>query len=390
MTVRNLFKKYARDTKGQFAVLFAIAAATVSLGVAVAVDTSNLHKIRMNLDDVADAAALAGASASENDPTNRLQAVKDAIEANAHPGVIERFSQQPDIQFDDTANEVTVKLYMNADTIFSSVLGAASKPVSTQSIVTYGQTTVDPVSISLVLDVSGSMGWPTTDGEIKINALKDSVQALFLEIENQVGDPEKLKDTMRTGMSTYNTVIRATESMGDGWNGVRRTTQTLTANGGTNATDALEFGYNQIINDRAYRRLYDPTYNPATLKEFVIFMTDGDNNRPEWDDSSYDVCQRMKNEGIKVFTVAFAAPAKGQALLLDCASNNADIPANQNVPTCRNGILNSQGTNIQACHNAIKDDKDEHFFDAADAEEFRDAFREIGKEIVEQGIRIRS
>ena len=85
-------------------------------------------------------------------------------------------------------------------------------------------------------------------------------------------------------------------------------------------------------------------------------MTDGDNNRPEWDVSSQQVCDRMKADNIEVFTVAFAAPSKGRALLEYCAS----------------------------------EDKDDYFFDASNAAAFKEAFREIGKEIVERSVRIKS
>jgi chitodextrinase len=49
----------------------------------------------------------------------------------------------------------------------------------------------DPVKVALVLDISGSMGWPIPGGtEIRWNVLKDAVELFVekLEIEQQVGD----------------------------------------------------------------------------------------------------------------------------------------------------------------------------------------------------------
>lgn len=356
MITTNKLKNFAKDTSGQFSILFAVAASVLTMGAAASLDSTNLQKTRIKLNDIADAAALAGAAASEMNNTQRVKVVEDFIEANSGEGLMALLDGRPTISFDDTAKEVTVSMNIQADTMFSKVLGVKKKPVRTVSVATYGQSHVDPVSISFALDVSGSMGWPTSDGQIKINALKDSVALMFNEIESQIDDPSILNRKMRTGMSAYNTQIRARSRMMPGWRSVSGTINRMAAGGGTNSTSSLQNSYDQIMNDRAWRRTNDPEYNAAQLKEFVVFMTDGDNNRPEWDVSSSAVCDQMKADGIEVFTVAFAAPAKGQALLQGCAS----------------------------------DDKDEHYFDAADAESFKEAFREIGKEIVERGIRIKS
>ena len=169
---------------------------------------------------------------------------------------------------------------------------------------------------------------------------------MFVEIEDQVDDPRELVKSMRTGMSSYNTFIRSRDTMKPGWRNVNAAVNRLTAGGGTNSTPSLQFAHNQILNDRRARQS-DPNFAGRSTKEFVIFMTDGDNNRPEWDDSSRAICDAMKNDSIEVFTVAFAAPTKGRILLENCASS----------------------------------DKDDHFFDASNAAAFKEAFREIGKEL---------
>ncbi len=387
MINRLNLKKYTKDTSGQFSILMAVGLSVIMLGSAVAIDTAALQKTKTRLFNIADSAALAGAAASEMSNAQRVAVVQEAIEINSGPELMALIGARPTITFDDAQREVTVGFDIESKTLLSGFLGKSTLPVNAVSVASYSQASVNPVSISFALDVSGSMGWETTDGEVKIDALKDSVNLMFREIESQIDDPNQLNQTMRTGMSAYNTSLRARSRMDAGWRGVARSVNRLSDGGGTNSTPSLDFAYDQIIRDRQFRRANDPAYNPSRTKEFVIFMTDGDNNQSNWDDSSYDVCVRMKNDGIEVFTVAFAAPAKGQALLMDCASANKNSAAGR-IPNCRNDLL--RGNNINACRNAILPSKDDYFFDASNAAAFKEAFRDIGKEIVERGVRIKS
>ena len=350
------FKKYAKDTSGQFSIMFGLAASVLMMGTVVAIDTNNLHSVKSQMNDTADAAAVAAAAAYKETDAKRREIAQTAIYANASPDLAASIVGAPVINFDDANKEVTVSFNTQSKTMMAGFFGKRELPVSTVSVVSYPEVNVNPVSISFALDVSGSMGWNTSDGQVKIEALKESVNAMFVEIEDQVDDPKALRESMRTGMSTYNTMLRTRTDMRDGWRHVGNDVRRLIASGGTNATPALDFALDQMRDDRARRRTAAAA--SATHKEFVIFMTDGDNNRPEWDVSSLAICDQMKSDGIEVFTVAFAAPSKGQALLQSCASD--DVGSQQ------------------------------HYFDASDGEAFREAFREIGREIAQRTVRIKA
>ena len=355
--MKNRFdlKAYAKDTSGQFSIMFALCASVLMMGSAAAVDMTNLQKTQSRMNDIADAASLAGAAASEMNNSARKKVAKEALLANMDATMLSLIEGEPNIKFDDTNKEVTVSFNINSKPYLWGITGKKTLPVGTVSVASYAQSTVSPVSISFALDVSGSMGWNTSDGKVKIQALKESVNAMFVEIEDQVDNPSELVKSMRTGMSSYNTSIRSRDAMKPGWRNVNAAVNRLTASGGTNSTPSLEFAHDQIRSDRRARQ-FDPNFAGRDTKEFVIFMTDGDNNRPEWDDSSRAVCDAMKNDNIEVFTVAFAAPSKGRILLENCASS----------------------------------DKENHFFDASNAASFKEAFRDIGKEIVETAVRVKS
>lgn len=49
-------------------------------------------------------------------------------------------------------------------------------------------------------------------------------------------------------------------------------------------------------------------------------MTDGDNNYTSADTSTKKLCDEAKADGLTIYTIAFAAPSRGQQLLSYCAS----------------------------------------------------------------------
>lgn len=58
------------------------------------------------------------------------------------------------------------------------------------------------------------------------------------------------------------------------------------------------------------------------VKKFAVLMTDGDNNSVEADTRSKQLCAKMKNKGIKIYSIAFKAGKKAKKLLKKCASNS--------------------------------------------------------------------
>lgn len=87
-------------------------------------------------------------------------------------------------------------------------------------------------------------------------------------------------------------------------------------------------------------------------------MTDGEHDTgSEWKDDYADKttkqhCERAKNNDVTVFSVAFQAPERGQALLKACASG------------------------------------DDRYYDAQSADELLKAFTDIGKEAAAQVTRL--
>lgn len=105
--------------------------------------------------------------------------------------------------------------------------------------------------------------------------------------------------------------------------------RTLSAEGSTAGHLGVAWTW-YLISDR-WRSVFDGTAAPAMytndqVQKAVVLMTDGAFNkighRHQGDSSTQAraLCEGMKAKNIKIFAVAFKAPASGQSVLSDCAS----------------------------------------------------------------------
>ena len=109
------------------------------------------------------------------------------------------------------------------------------------------------------------------------------------------------------------------------------------ANGGTAGHLGVQWGWNLVSENwgstwgaagepESYQKVTD-----GKLIKAVVMMTDGSFNTAYNNGTSPDqakqVCDNMKAKGIKVFAIAFDAPADSQALLKYCASSATDYYA---------------------------------------------------------------
>ncbi|MBW3098627.1 vWA domain-containing protein [Pseudohoeflea coraliihabitans] len=177
-------------------------------------------------------------------------------------------------------------------------------------------------SMALVLDVSGSMDWygttswaPSNGQPKKIEALRTAVSNLLTQIKT--ADPEA--NYSRIGGTSYNTSLVDYTLMQWGTSGAEEFTEDLSANGGTSSWLSFWLSY-QMVKD-GLEETYHLNKNGLTPEKFIVFMTDGDNNYSSSDTYTQYYCDEAKGAGITIYTVAFMAPDKGQALLSSCATD---------------------------------------------------------------------
>ncbi|MGI9413365.1 MAG: vWA domain-containing protein [Hyphomicrobiales bacterium] len=340
------FTSLLRDRSGHVAMIFGVAALPLFITVGVAVDMSQQSRVHLKLAGTSDAIALAAARSYKDHDTRDTIGDKFLdvnLEDEYGPGVTVR---SLNVDFDDEARLVTVNLVADIPTIMMGIVGVNKTTANLRSMVTYEGHVSEPVSLGLVLDVSGSMN--TND---KIGTLRTAARRLLLKLKR--ADPDKVY--VRSGLTTYSSSIQQTVSMRWGVNRARRVIRDLTAGGGTQSTEAVERVGNWLMGDTEHDHHATQEVHEGeefNLHRFMIFMTDGDNNYSSDDVETKALCDTYKADGIEIYTVAFEAPAGGRALLEYCATDES------------------------------------HYFDAADEDEFLLAFDEIGDRIETALLRI--
>ena len=151
----------------------------------------------------------------------------------------------------------------------------------------------------------------------KIRLLKNAASNMLDQMA--AADPEE--QYVRTGSVTYHSEMDDQTDLAWGISETKNFINDLKANGGTSSTDAMDWSYDKLklsdgteINEHAQK-------NGQIPDRFIVFMTDGENNYEADDTSTKVICDNAKNDGIIIYTVAFAAPDDGQKLLEYCATS---------------------------------------------------------------------
>ncbi|WP_420406891.1 vWA domain-containing protein [Hoeflea sp.] len=316
-----------RNRDGNFAMLAGILVPVVFMAGSLAIDTTNVMSMKSHLQNAVDSAALATATRLYQEENLSIDDAK-AFAAEFLEGQVEKdsstfgaFSISPTIDITPSYGKGkttwTVAIGVtgtHSATPMARLMGRDELSVSVEGHSASGsEASQGSISMALVLDKSGSMGWKL-DGQVKINALRAAVFGLITTLQKV--DPEG--EYIRLGAASYDSNLDGTEKMHWNLNRVRNFAGDLKAQGGTDSTDAFKWGYDSVdsqteITEHAAKTGQEP-------ERIIVFMTDGDNNYASADSSTKKLCDKAKESGATVYTIAFAAPERGQQLLSYCAS----------------------------------------------------------------------
>lgn len=403
---------FLKDTSGNVTIFFIAACVAILGAVGLAMDTSVLNSEKAKLQAAADAGVLAGASiAMVQTDSERQETVLRAYESNNPDVNLMALDGYPIIDFDDVDGEVTIITRSAPKLVLMGMFtGKRTKTVEVRSSAAYSVGDQRPLAIALVLDVSGSMGWNTSDGRVKIDVLKDATHQLIDTIETATLLPNGQRIDVKSGMTTYNSSIVTSTALQPGFAHLEPMIDAMRAGGGTSSTAALDAGLDLLLNN--------PDRVAGETRDYLIFMTDGDNNRAEDDPLSEDICIKARENEITVYSVAFAAPSRGKNMLLRCASTETDPAQEANRSDVardwrrwRRNSENNNGSrwsrrhryrridrNASQCSRNIEgilgllkkceEEKEGYYYDASNAVDFEEAFKEISDSISEQAVKL--
>jgi Flp pilus assembly protein TadG len=369
-SIKNSISALWHDRGGNFAMMTAILL-PVSIGAAsLAIDVSNAAMSKRQLQDAADSAALAVASALADgkiDTTGASAFAKDFVAGQMAnylgdtTAVKNATSATATKTTSGSATSYSVNISSNYTMQLSGLAQVAGFKTTTigassQTASGYSETQ-GSVSMFLALDKSGSMGDDTTTVNAskptesytydcgyynnrgkwvnqtctgsrtnyytKIEALKLAVGSLATQLET--ADPTHIY--ARTGAVSYDINAYAETKLDWGTSATTKYVDALTAANGTNSSDAMNTAYTSLTAKNSAGNDSENAIHQAktgqTPKKYIVFMTDGDNNASSYDTATKKTCDAAKAKSLEIYTVAFMAPSNGQALLKYCATDSS-------------------------------------------------------------------
>ena len=359
----HVLHNFLKDRKGNLSFIAAIVLPVGLAAAGMAIDTSKMIASRAALQNAADAAALAAASALANKDVT-IEAAEtlatDFIKGQMsnHIDAPKNEQEQPfdfasctnvdvtQVTTVGTAKKYTVKVDACYDVKYSALaafMGKSSGRVSVSSTTQSSTESKNALSMYLVLDRSGSMAeyTNTVSGSYtckygrktytcytyydKITALRMAATNLMNQL--LTADPDQM--FVRTAAVSYNNVMQTAGTLKWGVASTKTYISGLQADGGTDSGLAFKTAYNAVkatTEDSAHA-----AKNGQVPSKYIVFMTDGDNNYTSADTETKKWCDAAKQAGIEVYSVAFMAPSRGQQLLSYCATTSAHYFAAENA-----------------------------------------------------------
>lgn len=365
-----IFKKLLYNRSGNFGVLTALSIPVLAVAGGLAIDVANMSLTHDQLQQSADSAALATATALV-DGTVTTTTAKDfgnnfvlgqmssylagdtSATNSLKTGTNTAVTKTTDSSGNSGYTVVVNASYSMSVNSMTRLTGQSSMNISASSTSTSGKTSEtqkNALSMYFVLDRSGSMDDSTdtvnaqrpticletkrngtcaaskTNYYTKMESLKIATSNLAAQLNS--ADPNMIY--VRTGADSYNSDAQTATALAWGTSGVTKYVNNLTSDGSTNSAPAFTAAVEALTRlsttaGQTYEQLQHKTksgvINPTM---YIVFMTDGDNNVANADTKTREQCDKARDNGIHVYTIAFMAPSNGQALLKYCATSPSD------------------------------------------------------------------
>lgn len=363
--LRTICRRVLTDREGNIAMTFAIVAVPLLAAIGVSIDYAQLVNSQRHLQDAIDAAAVSAAASivagKHTDTTAKDYAVNfvlgqmgSSITAAEAAQLKSKLAVAVTTTGSGSVKTYTVKIsggYTVNLSPFANFVGYGTMPVSGVSTTQSQAVSKTAMSMYLVLDRSGSMSfvtdtlnvedkdnsclnytsssWPYPSSATpcyinKMSALKTAAAGFFDELD-ALEDKDKTDTVVRVGGVSFNHEMQTPQDIRWGTKKMRHYVDALPdyPTGGTDMTDGMKEAYDTFMTD-AETKAHEKKDNDSFSK-FIVLMTDGENtgasskHNPALDVITLDYCTKARAAGITIYTVAFMAPANGEALLKACA-----------------------------------------------------------------------
>ncbi len=198
---------FRSDERGTMAMLFAAAVTTLGLAVGSSVDYGEASKVQARMNGAADAASLAGAKLiayGVKDQARIIDEVTRNFEANFAAETARGIKHAPlDIAMDAKTGAVRVKVSAKVPTAFMKIAAIDSLTIGSTST---SQIDSDTIEVAMMLDTTRSMLETTTDGKIKVLALREAASDL---VDTMFRSVPAGSDRVKIGLAPFASTVNA-------------------------------------------------------------------------------------------------------------------------------------------------------------------------------------
>lgn len=373
-TLKTKLSSFIANTQGGLSPIFAVSLVGLLGAGGLALDVQNIQKTKEKLQAITDAAALGIAKEQLSNEADMRRLAEGYIASHPELGniTIDRVSRNGDTY--------GVVLSTVKPTYLMHLFGNDQVTVRTDSETTYQ---IRQFNLALVLDTTGSMNNIGPDGVRKIDSLKVAATDLVNEIESTAGGSARISivpfaQYVNVGTQNRNApwIEFNSQQERNNWNGcvgslpapmhlnaavagrripgltngvdcgtsiqpltnnasaLRSKISALTPVGWTYIPDGISWGWRALS---ASAPMAEAATTP-TAEKYMVIMTDGANTTfknglrhdiynggqasPQTNALTAQMCRRVKDDNIQVYTIAFAVnDATTRNLLRECASD---------------------------------------------------------------------
>lgn len=195
--------RFARNTRGNIALLFALAIIPILLGVGVAIDYGRALLVHERMANAADAAALAIGSWTGLTDAERKVKAQQFFDAN-YPSSTLGTVAALEVTFD--GDDIKVEVSGSVPTTFMRLANIDSVDVGVSAIITMKQRKIE---LALVLDTTGSM-----DNNGKMTSMQDAADGM---VDTLFGSSEVSPDVKIAVVPFSGAVNIGTDKLNSGW-----------------------------------------------------------------------------------------------------------------------------------------------------------------------------
>lgn len=306
-TIRRTINSAKQQRTGAMLPMIAVTLVILIIGVVFSIDIAYMHMVRAELRTATDAAARAGAEslARAQDPEAAIDAALQVAALNSVSGDVLQLRRDQVVL--GSVQQVNGKLDFNPNVApFTAVRVVGDRGAgSLQGSVPLffgrflGQDSFQPTQvatasasvrdISLVLDISGSMG-RVEGGISRLDALKAAVRGFIAEIEST-------SPNSTLSLTAYSTTSSRVNPLTRDFRSIENEVDNFNPRGRTNIRQGLRDGSDSLVEDNLTRAFADKT---------IVLMTDGNFNEGGTPVPSARLASRR---GHQIHTITFSSGA---------------------------------------------------------------------------------